>query len=89
MGTAGVKVKLMPTSPEIDLQEIEKKAKKVIEEQNGKNCRFNTEPIAFGLKALILFFEWPEEKELSEVENKLKQIENLNSVQVLDMRRLI
>jgi translation elongation factor aEF-1 beta len=89
MGTAGIKIKIMPISPEADLEQIEKQAKTLIEEKGGKNCKFEEEPIAFGLKAIITFFEWPEEQEIDELENELKEIKNVNSVQIIDMRRLI
>ena len=87
MGIAAVKIKLMPTSPEVNLEEIKEKAKILVEQKSGKNCKFEEEPIAFGLKAIIVFFAWPEELELEELEEELKKIENVNSVQVVDMRR--
>jgi len=46
------------------------------------------EPIAFGLKAIIAFFEWPEESPLEELEEKIKSIENINSIQIIDMRKI-
>lgn len=89
MGTAGIKIKIMPLSPENNLEEIEEKVKKMIEEKGGKNCRFEEEPIAFGLKAIMTFFEWPEEEEIDNLEEELKKVENVNSVQIVDMRRLL
>ena len=89
MGTAGIKIKIMPTSPEVNLEEIKNNAKALIEEKGGKNCRFEEEPIAFGLKAIMVYFDWPEEKELEELENKLKEIKNINSAEIVDMRRLL
>jgi len=87
MGIAAVRIKLMPTSPETDLELIKNKAKEIVEKEKGKNCKFEEEPIAFGLKAIIVFFAWPEEQELESLEEKLKKIEEVNSVQVVDMRR--
>jgi len=87
MGITAVKIKIMPTSPETDLERIKDEAKELVEELGGKNCNFEEEPIAFGLKALIAFFAWPEELELEELENSLKEIEEVSSVQVIDMRR--
>ena len=87
MGTALIKIKIMPTSPEINLEEIKEKSKGVIEKGEGKNISFEEEPIAFGLKAVIAGFALDESKELEPLENKLKEIENVNSVQVIDMRR--
>ncbi len=87
MGIAAVKIKIMPTSPDVNLKELEEKAKTIIEEKAGKNCNFEEEPIAFGLKAIIVLFAWPEEQELENLEESLKKIENVNSVQVADIRR--
>ena len=89
MGIAAVKIKFMPISPESDLEKIEKEAKEIILAEGGKNPMFEKQPIAFGLNALITLFAWPEEKELEELEEKLGKIENLNSVQVIDIRRAI
>jgi elongation factor 1-beta len=87
MGIAAVKIKIMPTSPEVDLGIIEDTAKSMVEGMGGKNCTFTEEEIAFGLKAIIALFAWPEEKELDELEERLGEIENVNSVQMIDIRR--
>lgn len=89
MGTTGIKIKIMPTSPDVDLEEIKNQAKALIEEKGGKNREYEEEPIAFGLKAIIAFFELSEDIESGEIEEALKKIENVNSVQVIDMRRLL
>jgi len=89
MGIAGIKIKIMPTSPEVELEEIKEKSKALIEQKGGKNCKFEEEAIAFGLKAIIAFFEWPEEQELEELEETLKKVKNVKSIQIIDMRRLI
>jgi translation elongation factor EF-1beta len=47
------------------------------------------QPVAFGLKALIVLFGWPEEKELEEFENALRRIKGVRSVDVIDIRRAI
>ena len=88
-GIAGVKIKIMPVSPEVDLEKITSKIKSLVEEEGGKNREYIEEPIAFGLKAIIVFFEWPEEKELEKIEEKIKTIKNVNSVQVIDMRKIV
>jgi elongation factor 1-beta len=87
MGIALLRMKLMPSSPSVDLEEIKENAKKVVEEGQGKNPQFEEEPIAFGLKAVILSFQIDESQELDPIEENLKKIENVNSVEVLDMRR--
>ena len=81
----------MPESPEIALNSIEEQAKKHIEEFAGET-EFKTEqePIAFGLKALKIIFVMDESKgSTEELENKIKNIEGINSVEVVDVRRAI
>ena len=87
MGIALIKIKIMPTSPEVNLEELKNNIKEVIEQDQGKKINFNEEPIAFGLKAVIAGFELDESIELEKIEQDLKKIENINSVQVIDMRR--
>ncbi len=87
MGIAAVKIKLMPSSPDTDLEKIKKKVEALAKIAETKNLKITTEPIAFGLNALILFFAWDESKELDSFEEKLRKIENVNSVEIVDMRR--
>ena len=89
MSIAAVKIKIMPDSPETDLGKIEKEIKGILEREGVKNCQVEIQPIAFGLKALIFMFGWPEEKELEDLEEKFKTIEGVSSVQLIDMRRAI
>tara|TARA_Y100000310_G_scaffold284313_1_gene307017 strand:+ start:667 stop:936 length:270 start_codon:yes stop_codon:yes gene_type:complete len=89
MANMNVKIKIMPSSVETNLEEIKEKAEKSITNKEGKVLKFEEEPIAFGLKAIITFFLWPEEKGLDEIEEELGKIENVNSIQVIDMRRSI
>ena len=87
MGTTLVKIKIMPTSPDVDLEEIKESAKKVVESNKGKNISFEEEPIAFGLKAVIVGFGIDENDELEPIENSLREMENVSSAEVSDMRR--
>ena len=84
-----VKIKLMPSSPETNLEEIKENMRKLIESEGGKGVKFEEELIAFGLKAVIVFFLWDEKKELEPLENSLEKIENVNSVQTIDLRKAI
>jgi translation elongation factor aEF-1 beta len=54
MALALIKVKIMPESPEANLKEIESEAQKLMEKEGAKNISFAEEPIAFGLKAIML-----------------------------------
>jgi len=60
MGIMVVKIKIMPKSVETDLAKVEEEVKKIMERESVKNPRFEVQPIAFGLKALIALFGWPE-----------------------------
>jgi len=88
MGIAGIKIKIMPSSPNVNIGTIKTKAQDIVKTNGGRNRDYEIEPIAFGLKAVIAFFEWPEEKELESLEEQLKAIENVNSIQVIDMRKI-
>ena len=89
MGTAAVKMKFMPSSPDVDLEKIKTNVTKILGSEEVKNPGFEEEPIAFGLKAIIATFGWPEEKELENLEKKFSEIENVNSVQLIDIRKAI
>ena len=89
MGTVIVKIKIMPESIETNLGEIENRIKKELEAENSNNYKTEIKPIAFGLKALIIMFEWPEEKPLEEFEEKIRKIQGISSLEILDMRRAL
>ena len=84
-----VKIKIMPASLETDLVKIEEEVRVVMKTRGVKNPQFEVQPIAFGLKALIVLFGWPEEKEFEGFENSLMKIKGISSIKVIDMRRAI
>jgi elongation factor 1-beta len=80
----------MPESPDIDLSKIEKKAVKRIKEFGGDVGKVEMEPIAFGLKALILMFVMEESIGSTEaLEEDIQKIAGIQSVEVTDVRRAI
>jgi translation elongation factor aEF-1 beta len=89
MSIVAVKIKLMPKSPETDMKKLEKDAIGLLDKEKVKNAQFEIHPIAFGLKALVIMFGWPEDKELEPLESKFSKIKDVNSVEVLDIRRAI
>jgi len=73
-----------------EVQQLKKKserAKEIIEENKGMRTSFVEEPIAFGLKAVIAGFDIDEAYPLDPIEESLREIENVNSAEVADMRR--
>lgn len=89
MAMVAVKIRIMPFSPTVNTKKIGEKAKELIESSLGKNCSISEEDIAFGLKAIIAFFAWPEDEEIESLEEKLRKIKDISSVQVIDMRRAV
>lgn len=87
MGTALIKIKIMPESLETSLSEIENKAKKIIEKESKGEAKFEQEPIAFGLKALIAQFALDESKQIDPIQNEIKKIKGVNSAEISDFRR--
>jgi len=88
VGINGAKYKLMPVSPEVNLKSIEDSAKEIVEKFGGKNKEYSIEPIAFGLKAVIVFFFYPDDKNVESLEDKFSKIENVASVQLVDIRKI-
>ena len=87
MGFTAVQMKIMPSSPDVSLQEIESKATEIINSMHKTQVKIEEEPIAFGLKAIILSFAWNDEVDTEKLEAKLAEIENVSSVETLDIRK--
>jgi elongation factor 1-beta len=86
-GIAAVIVKIMPTSPDTNLEEIQTQAQTLMESAGAQNITFEQKEIAFGLKAVMLKMAWPEEKSTEEIESSLSKIKNVSSVNIEDYRR--
>lgn len=88
MGINGAKYKLMPKSPDADLEAIKEDAKKIVEDFGGENKEYKIEPVAFGLKAVIVFFFYQDDKDTEHLEEEFSKIENVASAQLIDMRKI-
>jgi len=89
MALALIKVKIMPESPDTNLDKIETKSKEILTNKGSKSIRFEREPIAFGLTAVIVGFSWDDNDSNDEVLEELQSIENVSSAEVIDYRRAI
>ena len=90
MAQVVVTFKIMPESPTVNLQHIAAQATKMIEHFGGKVGKTEEEPIAFGIKALNIYFVMDESKGTTDsVEEKISAIPGVNSVEVTDVRRTI
>ena len=83
-----LKLKVMPTSPEVDLEKLKPELESKLKEVGALNItKIEEQDIAFGLKALILTLVWPEEKETEDALDAVKQVENVSSADIIDYRR--
>jgi translation elongation factor aEF-1 beta len=87
VGIVAVIAKIMPTSPDTDLEERKKAAEQRLTAEGAQNLAFEEQNIAFGLKAVIVKMAWPEEKSTEIIESNLAQIDNVSSAQIIDYRR--
>jgi len=91
MASIIITIRVMPESPDVDLNELENKVMKEIKKFTGETETKNEiEPVAFGLKALKITFVMDENKGSTEkLENNISKIKGVNSVEVIDVRRAI
>lgn len=87
MGFTAIQLKLMPNSPTSDLTAIERKAQEAITSMHKTLVKIEEQPIAFGLKAIILSFAWNDEIEIEKLESELSKIEDVSSCEILDVRK--
>ena len=88
MGSVIVSYKIFPTDVIADFSNL----KKEIEASLPKFASvmgYGEEPIAFGLKALIVHIKFPEDKSgiLEELEKKLEEISEISQIQSVMVRR--
>lgn len=91
MAQVVVTLRIMPQSIDIDLSELEAKAKEeIVNFCNSKEFKTEVQPIAFGLKALLIYFVMDESIGSTEkLEQEISQINGVESVEVIDVRRAV
>jgi translation elongation factor aEF-1 beta len=90
MATAGIQFKIMPEGIDIDLSKLKDEVKAKIESfESGVFNNSREDPIAFGLKALIVTFALSEDEEVEKVEGVINEIEGISSVEMIDYRRAV
>ncbi|MDR3222365.1 MAG: elongation factor 1-beta [Methanobrevibacter sp.] len=89
MGDVVATVKVMPKDPEINLESLKEEIKSAIPKESELH-NIEEEPVAFGLVALkVMFVVGDEEGGTEIVEEKLKKLDGISSVEVQDIRRLM
>ena len=76
MGDVAVSLKIMPESPDTDLERVKEEISKKVEVKDSK-----IEPLAFGLKALKILIIVPDEG-MKNIENEIKSINGISEVEV-------
>ena len=85
-----ITLKIMPENTEIDLKDVEKKAKVLISDFGGDVGKVEIEPVAFGLNSLKLIFVMDESKgDTESLEKDISGLEGVIGVEVVDVRRAI
>jgi elongation factor 1-beta len=89
MGEVVATIKLMPESPEMDVEKVKAEVKSSIPE-NTELHSIEEEPIAFGLVALkVMVVVDDAEGGTEQIEENLSKIEDVASIEVIDVRRLM
>ncbi|MBI2654533.1 elongation factor 1-beta [Candidatus Woesearchaeota archaeon] len=91
MANVVVTLRIMPSNPSIDLSKIGVEAKKeIVKFCSSQEFKTSIVPIAFGLKALDIFFVMDESKgSTEELEKRIGHIHGIESVEVTDVRRAV
>ena len=85
MGEVAIVYKVMPDGPETDLEVLKNNIEKIIP-TSAKLNKIEEKPVAFGLKALeVQIILNDREGGAEEIELALNQIENVQSVEVLQL----
>ena len=88
MSKVVISLKIFPSNITIDLTLLKRKIEKSLPE-HASVYRFEEEPIAYGLKALIAHILFPEEKQdgLEKIENGIRQIQGVSNIETFMMQR--
>ena len=90
MAKVVVTLKIMPDSPKVNLDVLQKAALKKIKDAIGDTeTKVEKEAIGFGLNALKIFFVMDENKNVDVIEGSVKKTKGVQSVDVTDVRRAI
>ena len=87
MAKAIITFKIMPESPEIDLEPIKEEAQKIAKENKSiGEMQVKEEPVAFGLKAVIVMAMYEVEGgDFEGIAAKMKEIANVHSAEIANM----
>ena len=86
MGDVAMIYRIMPESPEVDIERVQNDIKAAAESVGASLNRADIKPVAFGLKALEIVIIMDDKSGKSgELEEKLNAIEGVQGVELTDM----
>jgi elongation factor 1-beta len=89
MGEVAVQLKIMPSGPEVDLKGLSYRITSQITDY-GRTYNCEVQPVAFGLKALIVTVIVEDKEGGTEaVETSISEIDEVESVQVVAATRML
>jgi elongation factor 1-beta len=89
MGEVAAQIKIMPNGPDVDLKDLSTRIKSQVA-QYGQIHSCEVQPIAFGLKALLITVIVEDKEGGTEaVESSLSVIDEVESVQIVAVTRML
>lgn len=91
MANVVITIKIMPESPEVDMADLQKNILQKVKEHGAHgDTKVTIEPVAFGLKALVVIFVMDEKLGgTDKLEENICTIHGVESCQTTDVRRAI
>ena len=88
MGKVVISFKIFPTGLEVDLDDLKKEIEGILPSKTSI-YGYQTEPVAFGLNALIAHILIPEDESglLDKIEEELAKIPDVSQIQTVMVRR--
>lgn len=87
MAKVVAQIKIFPTETTVDLGELRRSVEKALPPETSV-ARFDEEPIAFGLVALVARVVMPDEEgRMEKVEEALKSVQNVGEIQIVNVWR--
>ena len=89
MANVVISYKIFPTGIEVNFKDLQKEIENALPQKAKIYAEYKTEPIAFGLNALIAHIQVPEEATgiLDKMEQNIEKIPTVSQIQTLMVRR--
>ena len=85
-----IEMKVMPVSPQTDLKKLAHDVEKLITKSGAKLHKHEEQPVAFGIKALVLTIVADEEKGSTDIlEEHISDLKDVESVMVTGVSRAL